>query len=359
MIGQPKPGAPPSTKPGRVREFDALRGLAALAILAFHLNQQTLYWSRTGVDFFFVLSGFLITGLILRRDDDRRFLGIFYLKRSLRIFPIYYLTIGIVVAANLLRSTPMPMDGLPYYLTYTQNVQRYWFAETPPLRLSLFHTWTLAVEEQFYLIWPPLLCLVRRSMVIPLALAVTALAGWARWYGFDYTLLLTKCDGFALGGMLAALLSDPGRAREWGSRLRAAFATIALVTLAFLVRATWLYGEPIFWGANPEFGVSPVTVPLALNLLFFSVLGMVAVNASGPALAFLRFRPLCYIGEISYGLYLYHMIVFNVFHELSRKYSAVPTTLVVAAELAVSFALAMASWRFIEKPVLSLKDRLR
>ena len=95
------------------------------------------------------------------------------------------------------------MGGLPYLLTYTQNVPLYWSSTAPQFASYLMHTWSLAIEEQFYLIWPLLICLVGRRGVVPLSLALLFASVWARAHGFHWWLLLARGDGLAMGSLLA------------------------------------------------------------------------------------------------------------------------------------------------------------
>ena len=160
----------------RVAELDSLRGLAALTIIVYHLWFMHVPQLSTAVDLFFVLSGFLITTIILDNEATEGFLVTFYVRRSLRIWPIYYLSLLALVLLNPFLPTPEPMDGLPYYLTYTQKLPLYWAGVEPPFSSAFEHTWTLAVEEQFYLLWPALVCLLGRRWLVPLGLALVASA---------------------------------------------------------------------------------------------------------------------------------------------------------------------------------------
>src|SRR4051812_9144594 len=110
----------------RVPELDALRAFAAGIVLLFHLRPEGFVFGWTGVDLFFVLSGYLITTIILQHQAAPGFLRNFYVRRGLRIWPLYYLTLFGLVALNPFLPRPQPMAGLPYYLTYTQNVPSYW-----------------------------------------------------------------------------------------------------------------------------------------------------------------------------------------------------------------------------------------
>src|SRR5262249_22237213 len=153
------------------------------------------------VDLFFILSGFLITTIILEHANEGGFLWNFYARRSLRIWPIYYLTLLAFAVSFPVWSSQPSMEWLPFYLTYTQNIQHYWFggASDPE---CLVHLWTLAIEEQFYLIWPLMLLLLGRRWLIPLCLALMAMSAMARWAGFHEKILIARCDGFAMGAVL-------------------------------------------------------------------------------------------------------------------------------------------------------------
>ncbi len=150
----------------RIIELDALRGIAAVAVLVCHLPRG-FWFGETGVDLFFVLSGFLITGIILRNLDQPAFLRTFYWRRILRIFPIYYLALLAVYSVNAFRSNPEDTTGFPFYLAYLQRLHGYWGGNFPVIP-SLAHTWTLAIEEQFYIFWPFALVLSRRRLALGL-----------------------------------------------------------------------------------------------------------------------------------------------------------------------------------------------
>ena len=164
----------------RVTELDALRGLGALIIAVYHLHPERLWFLWFRSDFFLVLSGFLVTAMILRYRDSAHFLPTFFARRVVRIWPCYYLALLALVAVNPLLPKAFPMDGLPYYLTFTQNVPRYWSGEAPAFNWYFLHTWTLAVLEQFYLVWPALVLLVGRRGLVPLGLALAVGSAAAR-----------------------------------------------------------------------------------------------------------------------------------------------------------------------------------
>lgn len=338
----------------RIPELDSLRGLAALAIVAFHLNPQAFYPGWTGVDLFFVLSGYLITGIILRYGGTRGFLTNFYMRRGLRIWPIYYLTLGFLVAINRFLPRPESLESVPYYLTYTQNIRLYWKGSSPSMP-AFDHTWTLALEEQFYLLWPALILLVKPKRIIPLCLVTIAIGWMARedgyliWGHFSERILIARCDGFALGGLLAAI------------RLRMEPRRVAMISAgAFFAGLGYIVWGMIAMGSGVAFlGLPtpnrPSSTILAVGVTYFGLVGVVITNAGLAWLAPLRNRVLAYLGQISYGLYLYHIPVFWLMDGQTFLYDQAWTTR--AAKVGVTLIVAVVSWHAIEAPILRLKDR--
>src|SRR5438045_1329189 len=125
----------------RVKELDAIRGLAALVIVFYHLFWIPIGLLGTAVDLFFVLSGYLITSILLGHPPSREFLFAFYARRGLRIWPIYYFSLLILVMINPWVSEPGSLDGLPYSLTFTQFVPYYWSDAAPAFIPAFRHTW--------------------------------------------------------------------------------------------------------------------------------------------------------------------------------------------------------------------------
>ncbi|MGC8644256.1 MAG: acyltransferase family protein, partial [Isosphaeraceae bacterium] len=142
---KPREEEPLRPKPpheGRVVELDSLRGLAALAVVIFHTNSSWLPFGWAAVDLFFVLSGFLITSIILRHGGSPGFLRGFYVRRGLRTWPIYYLLIAFFCIVSPLLSRPCLWSSLPFAVTYTQGLARVWPAAAVPFSRYLAHTWS-------------------------------------------------------------------------------------------------------------------------------------------------------------------------------------------------------------------------
>jgi peptidoglycan/LPS O-acetylase OafA/YrhL len=337
----------------RVPELDAVRGLAGLGVVLFHFRPHVFRGGWTCVDLFFVLSGYLITAIILKHQGAPNFIWAFYARRTLRIWPIYYVTLLTVAAVNTFLPVPLTLDALPYYLTYTQNVQFYWTEHVAQFNASLYHLWSLALEEQFYIIWPPLILLLGRKAVVPLATLFLVLAVVMRVEGMNLHLLLARSDGFALGGILAVLFDDRARLECHAVAFRAVMGTVFGLAGAGLI-----WGLFAFRGGGAASAL-PALVILAANLCYFGLVGLVAFDAGHPWLAPLRARWLGYIGQISYGLYLYHNIVFEAADDINRRLHLGSPWWFEALKLATPFGIAALSWRYIEKPILALKDRFR
>ena len=205
----------------RIPELDGLRGIAILMVLVHHTEFALVHapWLAhrlwLGVDLFFVLSGFLITEILLRRPTGRGFVRNFYVRRALRIWPAYYLLLLVVwLFGAPLFGEALRWGPLFYHLSFTQCVPFApgYLAYHPALR----STWSLAVEEQFYLVWPPLTLWLRRQALAVLLAAIVLVAIIARAEGGWLHQLVTRGDALALGSLLALYLTGtaPGAARR-------------------------------------------------------------------------------------------------------------------------------------------------
>jgi peptidoglycan/LPS O-acetylase OafA/YrhL len=325
----------------RIAELDGLRGIAILLVLAVHLKSTPLPWGWAGVELFFVLSGYLITGIILEGMDRPGFLRTFYIRRALRIWPIYYLTIAVVG----LLPTWKPV-GVGYFITYTQNVSLY-IVDAPgsapfyPVWWPLLPTWSLAVEEQFYLLWPLLLLWLGRKAVVTLALATLLAAAVMRQGGFSLYLLGTRCDGLALGSLLAV-----------GPSLEVRWQRAGLIAAGAVILLIGAFG-PSGLRLSKDF-VHPTTeIPVAALASFLTVAFILRFRGS-LFVRPLRWSPLGYVGTISYGLYLYHFPIYGLTRILVTRVPGVPAW---PFEIAGAMVVAILSWHLIERPILRLKAR--
>jgi len=274
---------------------DSDRGLRALPFKIADLG-----WS--GVDLFFVLSGFLITSkLIAARDDAHRFRD-FYARRMLRVFPLYYAALAIALLIVPFGHIPPLRAQLPFWLYYSNFVQ--W---PMAIELNVGHFWSLAIEEQFYLVWPAVIFLTsdRTARRVCIAIAVVALicrcvlvANGASWFPtFSWT--PSRADGLAIGSFLALA----------NVRLRHAIAVLA-VTMPILAWAAWTGAATIVFHDGAPFFMRTF-FPTAVALFFGALLVIaleVRVVSRALSGSFLRA-----IARWSYGMYVFHFLLYPVF----------------------------------------------
>jgi len=337
----------------RITELDAIRGLAAMAVMIYHLDPSAFALHGIRVDLFLVMSGFLLTSIILRKADSGRFLVVFSLRRWFRTWPIYFVAIGAAIFLNRFVPTPFPMDGAYHYLTFTQNITRYWSSTTPAFNHYFEHTWSLAIEEQFYLVWPSLVLLLGRSRLLPAALSLLAMSVTMRALGFHWWLLLARCDGFALGSILAILFQNQEVLERRRKEYQWGFAAFSFAAMVFTVVTTV---DTIAMDFDHEMSLRPSLMVLSWNLLFFGLIGLVILNSGHANLRVLRNPVLKFLGQISYGTYLFHPFVFVVTWGVFRFLGIDAPLILDVTKILASLGVASLSWYLIEEPISRLKS---
>jgi peptidoglycan/LPS O-acetylase OafA/YrhL len=339
-----------------VPALDGIRAGAVIAVLCVH-GDTPLVGGFIGVDIFFVLSGFLITTLLVQeaaRTGSIAWLA-FYLRRARRLLPALAATLILVALLTIAVSTYNL--GISYWkqlvavVAYSGNwVDAFGtFGKQGPLG-PLTHTWSLAIEEQFYLLWPALLVFLLRSRLQPLGIASIALVisalsfadravSWTFGSAGPYYRSDTRADGLLLGCALAIVLCTTGGrglvGRATCKNIAASIAIIAILVVGFTatIESGWLY----------VVGLSLVNVSAAI-LIAHTVLARRSLWSR-----FLSIKPLTWVGERSYGLYLYHVPIFLL---LSSQRLGIAPKAAFALQLFVTFAVAAASYRWIELPFL-------
>jgi len=310
-----------------------------------------------GVDLFFVLSGFLITQIILANKNEDHFYRNFYFRRFLRIMPIYYLfLLGNYVLGLYGGIVPrIPWNEMWRLLTFTQCLP---FVDRIPLSAGAFYpTWSLAVEEQFYLVWPPLVCLLRRRTVAVVTLGVVAVAVVSRVFEAQSLNIAARCDGLALGALLAILLEAGQRRPALARRLVPGLALGGLVCLAapFLVRVVVRRLGPSLADAHRGRLLFSLYI-FDFDVFMACLIGLCVCCSGAICFTLLRNRSLRYVGRISYGIYLYHALVFQgVQNVFGLKATATPWGMLIS--FAAAIGVASLSWNLIENPILRLKAR--
>lgn len=347
----------PSWLPAHLPELDGLRGLAVLGVFFFHarlrLAGSWLYrpaqggWS--GVSLFFILSGFLITSILLTaRQQPSHYFRNFYARRALRIWPVYFLLIAVCFCgpAWLLGGALAGVSRgqtLAVLLLFVQNLL--------PVKLlgALEPTWSLAIEEQYYLLWAPLVRWLHRPWIMAIGLAAVLVASpLLRLYfgsALNPTHTLFHLDSIALGSLLALGLLYLRYSRRVWLVMGLASTAIGFATAVTIASDT-------------------VYVDSALSLGFAGMVlaAIAATGARNPLARLLRHGPLPFYGKISYGLYMTHMAVFmslglfyNFIDRSAAAGSSTANYLIVVVQLALSTAVATLLWHGFEKPILRFK----
>jgi peptidoglycan/LPS O-acetylase OafA/YrhL len=362
--------------------LDGVRGLAILAVLLFHFVAQmtptnagerivtaVFNYGSLGVDLFFVLSGFLITGILYDSRDEPSYFKSFYMRRVLRIFPLYYAVLAVVFLVvplvPALRATGFADLRRHQAWAWLYGINVYLSIQGDWVLSYIEHFWSLAVEEHFYFVWPLVVWLLapRPRLLLRVALAVAALSFGARLVAalagtnlVAITVLTPfQLDALCLGGFLAVYVRD----RE--GALASRRAVVPLVVLAGA-------------GLLLQFGVrslTPVNGSVAATMrggafrLLFAAIVLRALFAP-PSSAFARFfcsGPMVALGKYSYGLYVYHHFLSCFFLRHGTEFALARAlgshTLAVAIQalggITVSIGVAWVSYEFFEKPFLRLK----
>lgn len=334
-------------------QLDGLRALAVGAVVLEHYG-ITESGAGYGVHLFFVLSGFLISGILMRsraaidigRQNWKEALRRFYIRRVLRIFPLYYAVvfIGIIVNAGYAR------DYAPWLLTYTINIKmaaQGWYID------NFAHLWSLAVEEQYYLIWPLLILLVPRRWLVTSAVIMTAagplfrlalMANW-RYLHSDmsgltaYIATPATFDSLGMGSLIAIMMATESgrtRIRRW---MRFAIPLIGVLLGIVVVYTGW-------W----------ILTDTATALVFGWLIYRASSGFGGVGGRLLSAPPLIFVGRISYGVYVYHELVSAVARSLAADFNLpVPRAAwLKIVFIGVTLAVSTVSWYYFERPIKNL-----
>jgi peptidoglycan/LPS O-acetylase OafA/YrhL len=358
----------------RLPALDGLRGLAALLVVMLHLTMQIQHPSTfgaialkhvfafgwSGVDLFFVLSGFLITGILDDAKGTSNYFRVFYARRVLRILPLYYGALLVLFTLPHLVNAPgvarfiVPLKDQLWYWFYLQN-----FHPLPPLFVGLAgHFWSLAIEEQFYLVWPILILLLSRrsalwlcGLLLPLSIGYRALVGFVNPTLGLYTDTFAHLDGLAVGSALALVYRTPG-AIDWIKRRLPAITAVSLIVIVALYTV-----------AIPS--IRHVLLGSFLAVLFGCLLVYAVEQRNGLAAKFFRSRVMRSFGRYSYGMYVLHVPLVPVAYLIGITPARlaffgselIGVMLYIVLMLAVVTAAAWVSYTAYERHFLRLKRR--
>jgi peptidoglycan/LPS O-acetylase OafA/YrhL len=347
--------------------LDALRALAVMGPVFLHLwpvnvpdsplTPRVTGIGFLGVELFFVISGFLITGILLRARDQAMQAGqgvgavlrSFYARRALRIFPVYWATLLLIAIPDFGPVREHFWWEFLYLTNFRIVALQDWLGQTA-------HFWSLAVEEQFYLFWPLLILFLPRRLLLPAIASAVLIAPLFRWaclrYDSEYaavTLMPGCLDVLGLGAMLAWL-------RHHRAEHPLAFARFTRVAgiaglIGTVIHLAWYLRSPDAWVA---------AWPLArtsYGLLFVALVDRAARGFTGPLRHFAELRPVVYLGTISYAVYLFHPFAVylpSVMPSLTGFALGWPLVY-FGLQFAVTVGCAAVSWKVLEKPVNELR----
>jgi peptidoglycan/LPS O-acetylase OafA/YrhL len=371
---------PSAAEPNHKPELDGIRGIALLAVMLSHgagryilqttvagkLFVYALVPGWCGVELFFVLSGFLITGILLKSKTAENYFSSFYARRFLRIFPIYYfvVTVGLVAAHhNFWWNAMMPPERMRIaYYFYAQNWPIFWNHGAYPTVSVFGHFWSLAVEEQFYLVWPFVIWLLPEGWILSLCSAGLVIALPLRFYMVHryaeslgaMALTTSRMDGLLVGVMLVILL------RRGQISLRWIYLSLGLGAAILGYIAVFHHRELI----DTRFYMPTI------GITAFSLLSGGFVALSQHRIAWLRHilnaRWLRTVGKYSYGMYIYHVPLYLILeHVLATRFGVVfPLPLrwalpYIAVLVGITFLIAKVSYDYFESKILALKIHFR
>lgn len=345
----------PAWLPAYIPELQGLRGLAVLGVVVYHnhlLLAGTPFfyapkWGWAGVNLFFVLSGFLITSILLEARDKPHYFRNFYARRALRIWPVYILLLivcysipGWFLGDTLANQTHW--KTLAAYALFLQNLRH------TPLPGTLGPTWSLAIEEQYYFLWAPIVRISRGRVgrwLLPLFLLSLVIASplfrlsHAHWLNPTHTLI--HLEGIALGSLLAlGIYSLSLSRRTW------LWIGVTAAVLGFALTATYAGGT------------SFLDTALALAFTGVVLLAIAGSGARNPLAFVLRRGPLPYYGQISYGMYMTHILVFVYFGSFDARLDHMGITgnlILLGLRILAATVAATILWYGFESRILKLK----
>lgn len=372
LHGPSAPPAVPMVPDKRIPALDGLRGLAIVSVMLYHYGdggiQSSTSWVRhvswflgagwTGVDLFFVLSGYLITGILYDTRTGPGYYKSFYIRRILRIFPIYYLTIAVMFLVGMHVGVHWAPGHLLFlfYLGYPAALLWPTLIPASPL-MRLTHLWSLSVEEQFYLIWPwsiRALATKRRILTVcaivfsaGLLLRITLVGcGRIEWAS---SFLFCRMDTLAVGAAIAMLVRTIDVAKVQG-----------LATAAFLLAGAAFVAIGLHAHSFARSNSAIATWGYSLTAIAYGGLLLMSLGVVAPVFSLLILRV---FGKYSYGLYLYHFPLSGILERIKPLIMArvgsfaAGSILYVAVCITINVAIAALSFHFVEAPFLQLKGR--
>lgn len=363
-----------------IKSLDGLRFLAVSLVLLDHWSNYKLGFpaSNLGVSLFFVLSGYLITGILLRsKDKDQtntighfKSLKLFYIRRTLRIFPLYYFILAVLYITN----EPAARANIFWLATYMTNN---YMAYTQQWMGSFDHLWSLAVEEQFYLFFPFVIFYCASKKLPYILIALISISVLLRMYFYlngtywvtPYVLMPTCLDALGLGSLLAYYKHESEIAYLKTNVLKTGFlvSLVAYICLVMLVRSP---SEPHNFYSVVLLRFFESCISVFLIAIFVSQSGNSGIFKSIRKTVFEN-NVIVFIGKISYGIYIYHHFIYNFYYTsatnpIAKIFSRINLIsqglgdnefVRIAVVFPIVVAVATISWYVFEKPINQLKER--
>jgi peptidoglycan/LPS O-acetylase OafA/YrhL len=331
--------------------------------------RSALWLSYSGVDLFFVISGFLIGRILLEARDEPHYYRTFYARRALRILPLYALVVALALGLRALRPARLVWllgGGSPSWWAYATFLQTIWMVQQGVFGTNaLGMTWSLAIEEHFYVLAPFVnRALPRRGLPWLLVFLVVGAPGLRAWFAFQpgtspfiaYVLMPCRVDALALGMLAAWAMRSP---RITGFLVRAYAAIWAIVVASVVALGLGLMRPKVPLSTPPTliWGFS------VLALLYVSLLLLVVTQPRKRLARALSWSPLVSLGRLCFGLYLFHELVLGLCHGIifgrAPMLRDTEDCWITALAFLLTLVVARASWRFVEQPLIALGHRLR
>jgi len=344
------------TPPVQIPQLNGIRGIAILLILFVHFFghgflRYIFYFGWSGVDLFFVLSGFLITGILLDTKQDRGYFRNFWIRRILRIFPLYYAVLFVFAFI----SPHYPVTAWfgkyqIYFWTYTSNYLVLEKGFFPPLG----HFWSLAIEEQFYLFWPFIVWMLKPKQLIVIAILLTVAGIIIRHFSTNmyigFGLPLAHLDGLMVGSVLAVLIR---RNKEW------LFSHITKLFIAQLfILTVYIAAYLLFFGINKKSTFVNLPFTFTLVSIFFGCFLVMSLQYEW--LKNILTKPLLlFFGKYSYGMYVFNSILYYFSNWAGADRLALAQKLIVyTAVFLLTIIMSYVSYNLFEVQFLRLKEKI-
>lgn len=352
---------------GNIPGLDVLRGFAILMVVACHAVPDYRQWSglardfvylvafgSAGVHLFYLLSGFLISGILFDTQDRPRYFQVFYVRRALRILPAYFLILAVLISADF-----VSWKFVLACVLFIANMAGAVGARTA--EFGIF--WSLAVEEQFYLAWPLVIRKFSLANIVRVILLVCIASPFVRYYAAAHSVdayykLWDNADYLMYGALVAALVRTKALNRQ---NVRMAYYVLYAAGILAVTITVCLHGPTII--STPQDAVWSAIGRLPFMLLFSAMLLHVLERNDGKR--YRIFQPLVLLGYISYGLYLLHLLIFRLYDDAVRNFgldylgqyhSSIGALLLRGTVVAgVSIGIAYCSRRYFEEPFLRRK----